>query len=147
MGAPFTWILKKKYDYRWKKYWLDRGRFKKKTIHWPYQACVHILLFSAFEINVANSAAFLLFLYLFPMSKHFDSSRSHNIGKSVYGLPFLVSANTFLNNRAILLNCNWFIVLRALAPSEFSGYCCPLYLMTLNWCASDFSCWLIVSLL
>jgi hypothetical protein len=86
---------------------------------------------------------FLLFLYLFPMSKHFDSSRSHNIGKSVYGLPFLVSANTFLNNRVILLNCNWFIVLRALAPSEFSGYCCPLYLMTLNWCASDFSCWLI----
>jgi hypothetical protein len=52
------------------------------------------------------------------------------------GLPFLVHANTFLNNRAILLTCNWFIVLRALAPSEFSGFCCPLYLMTLNWCAS-----------
>jgi hypothetical protein len=29
---------------------------------------------------------------------------------------------------------------RALAPSEFSGFFCPLYLVTLNWCASDFSC-------
>jgi hypothetical protein len=24
MGASFTWILKKKYDYWWKKYWLDK---------------------------------------------------------------------------------------------------------------------------
>jgi hypothetical protein len=31
MGASFTWILKKKYDYRWKKYWLEKTDRATKT--------------------------------------------------------------------------------------------------------------------
>ena len=40
--APFTWILKKKYDYWWKKYWLTKTDRANKTLYGGWNRAISV---------------------------------------------------------------------------------------------------------